>query len=133
MMFQQTFRHLSLLILDHIPQLAWLVVFLLFFQLKRFWPIWPLFCVLCPFNDLFVTKSYPGGDFFSLQYMQELLAQGQFFEFFIEGGRTRTGKALYPKGGLLSVIVDCYLDGKVLTTYPRTSPAQPTQDNTFLH
>ena len=46
----------------------------------------------------------------SFQYMEELLKRGESFEFFIEGGRTRSGKALYPKGGLLSVVVDTYLE-----------------------
>ena len=44
--------------------------------------------------------------------MQELLQEGQSLEFFVEGGRSRSGKALYPKGGLLSVVVDAYLQGK---------------------
>lgn len=43
-------------------------------------------------------------------YMQELLRQGEALEFFIEGGRTRTGKAGQPKGGLISVVVDAQLN-----------------------
>ena len=43
--------------------------------------------------------------------MQEVLRDNEHMEFFIEGGRTRSGKALYPKGGLLSVVVDCYNEG----------------------
>ena len=50
--------------------------------------------------------------FIDLQYMQELLKNGQNLEFFIEGGRTRTGKACTPKGGLLSVVVDAFMDGE---------------------
>ncbi|XP_074641492.1 glycerol-3-phosphate acyltransferase 1, mitochondrial-like [Tubulanus polymorphus] len=46
-------------------------------------------------------------------YMHELMREGQYLEFFIEGGRSRSGKALFPKGGLLSVIIDGYLDGVV--------------------
>ena len=49
---------------------------------------------------------------FCLQYMEELLKQGEFLEFFIEGQRTRSGKAVYPKGGLLSVVVDSLMNGK---------------------
>lgn len=44
--------------------------------------------------------------------MEELLKKGESFEFFIEGGRTRSGKCLYPKGGLLSVVVDAILEGE---------------------
>ncbi|KAF4528604.1 hypothetical protein B566_EDAN009208 [Ephemera danica] len=39
-------------------------------------------------------------------YMVENLRAGHYVEFYIEGGRTRTGKTCMPKGGLLSVIVD---------------------------
>ncbi|XP_064602119.1 glycerol-3-phosphate acyltransferase 1, mitochondrial-like [Liolophura sinensis] len=41
-------------------------------------------------------------------YVEELLRNGEGIEFFIEGGRSRTGKACSPKAGLLSVIVDAY-------------------------
>lgn len=41
----------------------------------------------------------------------ESLRAGYNIEFFIEGGRTRTGKPCMPKGGILSVILDAYMDG----------------------
>lgn len=34
-------------------------------------------------------------------------------EFFLEGGRTRTGKPCMPKYGVLSVIVDSFMDGTI--------------------
>ncbi|XP_044743140.1 glycerol-3-phosphate acyltransferase 1, mitochondrial isoform X3 [Chrysoperla carnea] len=46
-------------------------------------------------------------------YMMEALRAGHNIEFFIEGGRTRTGKPCMPKGGILSVIVDAYMDGTI--------------------
>ena len=46
-------------------------------------------------------------------YLQQLLVDGQSIEFFIEGTRSRSGKMLQPKQGLLSVLTDAYLDGKV--------------------
>ena len=49
--------------------------------------------------------------YLSLQYVDELMQRGESCEFYIEGGRTRSGKALYPKGGLLSVVVDSYIEG----------------------
>ena len=36
-------------------------------------------------------------------------------EFFIEGGRSRTGKACPPKGGLMSVVVDTLNKGDIST------------------
>ena len=43
----------------------------------------------------------------------ESLRAGHNIEFFIEGGRTRTGKPCMPKGGILSVIIDAYNDGTI--------------------
>nr|XP_045604760.1 glycerol-3-phosphate acyltransferase 1, mitochondrial-like isoform X1 [Procambarus clarkii] len=44
-------------------------------------------------------------------YITHALQAGYNLEFFIEGGRTRTGKPCMPKAGLLSVIVDAYTNG----------------------
>ncbi|XP_062533721.1 glycerol-3-phosphate acyltransferase 1, mitochondrial isoform X2 [Armigeres subalbatus] len=41
-------------------------------------------------------------------YLQKVLTAGHNVEFFIEGGRTRTGKPCMPKSGILSVIVDAF-------------------------
>lgn len=46
-------------------------------------------------------------------YMEQILNDGHSLEFFIEGGRSRSGKACLPKAGLLSVVVDAFLDGSV--------------------
>jgi len=43
--------------------------------------------------------------------MEQLLSNGEFIEFFVEGGRTRSGKPLAPKGGLLSTVVDSVASG----------------------
>ncbi|XP_026754463.2 glycerol-3-phosphate acyltransferase 1, mitochondrial isoform X1 [Galleria mellonella] len=46
-------------------------------------------------------------------YILNSLAANNNMEFFIEGGRTRTGKPQPPKAGILSVIMDAYLDGTI--------------------
>ncbi|XP_035780299.1 glycerol-3-phosphate acyltransferase 1, mitochondrial-like isoform X2 [Anopheles albimanus] len=46
-------------------------------------------------------------------YLQKCLTAGHNVEFFIEGGRTRTGKPCMPKSGILSVIVDAYNDKSI--------------------
>lgn len=46
-------------------------------------------------------------------YIDTLLQQGFNFECFIEGGRSRTGKLLSPKFGILSFILDSLLSGRV--------------------
>ncbi|KAJ8684307.1 hypothetical protein QAD02_020099 [Eretmocerus hayati] len=46
-------------------------------------------------------------------YIMECLRAGHNLEFFVEGGRTRTGKPCMPKGGILSVVVDALSDGSI--------------------
>ncbi|KAK6224184.1 hypothetical protein LQW54_000333 [Pestalotiopsis sp. IQ-011] len=46
-------------------------------------------------------------------YIDTLLQGGYNFECFIEGGRSRTGKLLSPKFGILSFIMDSILSGRV--------------------
>ncbi|KAL1987101.1 hypothetical protein VTN96DRAFT_4975 [Rasamsonia emersonii] len=46
-------------------------------------------------------------------YIDVILQQGYNFECFIEGGRSRTGKLLSPKFGILNFIVDSLLSGRV--------------------
>ena len=46
-------------------------------------------------------------------YVDTLLQQGLNFECFIEGGRSRTGKLLPPKFGILGFLVDSVLSGRV--------------------
>lgn len=47
------------------------------------------------------------------QYMTENLKSGESLEFFLEGGRSRSGKIILPKTGLLSVIVNCVIENKI--------------------
>lgn len=47
------------------------------------------------------------------QYMAENLKSGESLEFFLEGGRSRSGKLLIPKTGLLSVVVNTVIEGKI--------------------
>ncbi|KAG5891867.1 hypothetical protein JTB14_015886 [Gonioctena quinquepunctata] len=46
-------------------------------------------------------------------YMNTCLKAGHNIEFFLEGGRTRTGKPCMPKYGILSVILDSFMDGTI--------------------
>lgn len=47
----------------------------------------------------------------AFQYIEELLSKGESLEFFIEAGRSRTGKSLMPKAGLFSIVVESFLQG----------------------
>ncbi|GAU90519.1 hypothetical protein RvY_02925 [Ramazzottius varieornatus] len=46
-------------------------------------------------------------------YIYHILHQPQPLEFFVEGTRSRSGKSLYPKFGLLQAAVEVYLAGRV--------------------
>lgn len=54
------------------------------------------------------------------EYVQQLLADGAPLEFFVEGTRSRGGKTIQPKLGLLSIICDAYFSRRVdnLTIIP---------------
>mmetsp|Transcript_15877 Transcript_15877/g.31108 ORF Transcript_15877/g.31108 Transcript_15877/m.31108 type:complete len:1225 (+) Transcript_15877:37-3711(+) len=47
------------------------------------------------------------------EYVAQVLGDGQSLEFFIEGTRSRSGKMLQPKLGLLSIVNAAYFDGQI--------------------
>ncbi len=59
----------------------------------------------------FIRRSFRGnavyGEVFA-QYLKRLMKEGLPLEFFIEGGRSRTGKMVMPKYGLLSMVMQAY-------------------------
>ncbi|XP_050402521.1 glycerol-3-phosphate acyltransferase 1, mitochondrial [Patella vulgata] len=50
-------------------------------------------------------------------YLEELLKHNEGMEFFIEGGRSRSGKTNLPKGGLLSIITESCSKGLIPDAY----------------
>jgi glycerol-3-phosphate O-acyltransferase len=61
----------------------------------------------------FIRRSFAGDDLYATlieHYMRALISEGYTQEFFIEGTRSRTGKMLSPKIGLLSTYVDAMAD-----------------------
>jgi glycerol-3-phosphate O-acyltransferase len=75
-----------------------------------FWPMGPLFRSGGAF---FLRRSFGGAVLYSkvfAEYIYKLLEEGYNIEQFIEGGRSRTGKLLMPKLGLLSILVNAYKD-----------------------
>lgn len=64
----------------------------------------------------FIRRSFKDDTLYSAvltEYTQHLLEQGQSLEFFIEGTRSRSGKQLEPKFGVLSMIVQAYLKKRI--------------------
>ena len=47
------------------------------------------------------------------EYVQTILIEDAFLEFFVEGTRSRSGKLLSPKYGLLTIVADTYFDIKL--------------------
>ncbi|MBU4370661.1 MAG: 1-acyl-sn-glycerol-3-phosphate acyltransferase [Proteobacteria bacterium] len=59
----------------------------------------------------FLRRSFKRNDLYAevfARYVKVLLQEGLPLEFFIEGGRSRTGKMVMPKYGLLSMILQAY-------------------------
>ena len=76
-----------------------------------FWPLGPLFRRGGAF---FIRRSFKGMKFyaevFSL-YVKTLVQLGHNVEFYIEGGRSRTGKMVLPKLGLLAILIQAVEEG----------------------
>ena len=56
----------------------------------------------------FIRRSIRGNALYSAvftEYVAQLVAGGYSIEYFIEGGRSRTGRLLQPKGGMLAMTV----------------------------
>ena len=69
----------------------------------------PLGILLRNAGAFFLRRSFVGLDLYKIvfkHYVWKLVREGYPVEFFIEGGRTRTGKLLSPKMGLLSIILE---------------------------
>ena len=76
-----------------------------------FWPMGPLFRSGGAF---FLRRSFGGAVLYSkvfAEYINMLLEEGYNIEQFIEGGRSRTGKLLMPKLGLMSILFNAYKNG----------------------
>lgn len=77
----------------------------------NFWPVGTLFRRTGAF---FIRRSFKGNKLYSMalqSYLATLFAQGCPVEYFIEGGRSRTGRLLAPKTGLLSMTLQALLGG----------------------
>jgi glycerol-3-phosphate O-acyltransferase len=73
-----------------------------------FWPMGPLFRAGGAF---FVRRSFSGAVVYSkvfAEYIFKLLEDGFNIELFIEGGRSRSGKLLMPKLGLLTLLLSAF-------------------------
>lgn len=71
--------------------------------------IWPVHYLLRACGGFFIRRSFQGQKIHATvfaRYLRELLLHGYTVEFFIEGGRTRTGRLLPPRPGVLEMTLD---------------------------
>ncbi|MCL1075530.1 glycerol-3-phosphate 1-O-acyltransferase PlsB [Shewanella dokdonensis] len=77
----------------------------------NFWPAGPLFRRGGAF---FIRRSFNGNKLYTAvfkEYLDQLFAKGYSVEYFTEGGRSRTGRLLSPKTGMLAMTVNSVLRG----------------------
>ncbi len=77
----------------------------------NFWPAGPVFRRSGAF---FMRRSFSGDKFYASifrTYLDQLFNKGYSVEFFTEGGRSRTGRLLQPKTGMLAMTTQSFLRG----------------------
>src|SRR5439155_11035019 len=74
---------------------------------------WPMGFLFRRGGAFFLRRTFRGDKLYAAvfrAYVRKMLRESFNIEFFIEGGRSRTGKLLAPKLGLLGMIVEAALD-----------------------
>jgi glycerol-3-phosphate O-acyltransferase len=72
---------------------------------------WPVGYIFRKSGAFFIRRTFKGNILYSevfAKYVEVLLKEGLPLEFFIEGGRSRSGKMVMPKFGLLSMLIQAY-------------------------
>jgi len=71
--------------------------------------VWPISIFMRGAGGFFIKRTFAGDRIFPAvfsRYLRELLRHGYPVEFFVEGGRTRSGKLLPPRVGVLGMVMD---------------------------
>jgi len=112
-----------ILIPSHKSHMDYLILSSLFFKNKIIPPhilagsnlaFFPMGKIFRRSGAFFMRRSFKGielyGEIFK-QYVKILVNEGYSIEFFIEGGRTRTGRLMNPKMGMLKYLLDAIEEG----------------------
>ncbi|WKT00102.1 glycerol-3-phosphate 1-O-acyltransferase PlsB [Gallibacterium salpingitidis] len=78
----------------------------------NFWPVGSMFR---SWGAFFIRRTFKGNRLYSTifrEYIAELFHRGYSVEFFIEGGRSRTGRLLAPKTGMMSMTLQALQSGQ---------------------
>jgi glycerol-3-phosphate O-acyltransferase len=75
---------------------------------------WPMGHFARKSGAIFIRRTFRGAKLYAkvfARYIKALLQEGHPLQFFIEGGRSRSGKLILPKTGFLSILLDAYREG----------------------
>ncbi len=75
---------------------------------------WPMGHIFRKAGAFFIRRTFKGSGIYPRvfsRYIKVLLEEGHPLEFFIEGGRSRSGKLILPKIGFLSILIQAYTEG----------------------
>lgn len=81
---------------------------------------WPLGHIFRRSGAFFIRRSFKGNEPYRIsfrEYLRKLIKEGYWIEFFIEGGRSRTGKMLPPKYGMMSRVIEAVQNGAAPDVY----------------
>ncbi len=107
----------------HKSHMDYLIVSYIFFKNKIVPPhiaagvnlsFFPMGFIFSRSGAFFMRRTFKGLNLYPevfRQYIKTLVNEGYSIEFFIEGGRTRTGKLAYPKFGFLNFLIDAIDEG----------------------
>lgn len=107
----------------HKSHMDYLIISYLFYMNNLFPPhiaagvnlsFFPLGVIFRHSGAFFLRRSFKGLKLYPVifkQYVKTLVSEGYSIEFFIEGGRTRTGKLVFPKLGFLSYLTEAIEEG----------------------
>lgn len=113
------------LIPSHKSHIDYLIISYLFYQYGLNPPaiaagvnlaFWPMGWIFRRCGAFFLRRSFRGEDLYPVvfrEYLIRIMEEGYPVEFFIEGTRSRTGKLVKPKYGMLDMIVRAYASGRL--------------------
>lgn len=116
----------SLIIIpSHKSHIDYLIISYLFYQYGLVPPhiaagvnlsFFPIGSIFRRSGAFFIRRSFKGEDLYPIvfrEYLIALMQQSYPIEFFIEGTRSRTGKLIKPRYGMLEMIVQAFTSGRV--------------------
>lgn len=75
---------------------------------------WPMGHIFRKSGAFFIRRTFQGARLYRevfTRYIKALVEEGHPLEFFIEGGRSRSGKVILPKIGFLTVLLQAFQEG----------------------